>query len=228
MGDGYFRNIAILRKLVNFSASLNSANFPVIKRALAKVVSVPGRLLSSCKYTSTCPKVFLKMSRGHFLKHKKWKNKFYLNSGKHERLIGILKKLPHKCIFSHILPLLLKFTTRCQKSIQYMHWVKWNFHWTHLARLLLTDMHGNVDIMVIGYKNDVSDTSTNIFLNSLSLKYMFLIHGWHFVTLLLTNQITEWICKIEDFFEMHSGFSWDCKIAKLQNCKIAKLWRNLS
>ena len=139
-----------------------------------------------------------------------------------------LKKLPHLCIFSHILPLLLKFTTRCQKSIQYMHWVKWNFHWTHLARLLLTDMHGNVDIMVIGYKNDVSDTSTNIFLNSLSLKYMFLIHGWHFVTLLLTNQITEWICKIEDFFEMHSGFSWDCKIAKLQNCKIAKLWRNLS
>ena len=91
MGDGYFRNIAILRKLVNFSASLNSANFPVIKRALAKVVSVPGRLLSSCKYTSTCPKVFLKMSRGHFLKHKKWKNKFYLNSGKHERLIGIYK-----------------------------------------------------------------------------------------------------------------------------------------
>ena len=91
MGDGCFRNIAILRKLVNFSASLNSANFPVIKRALAKVVSVPGRLLSSCKYTSTCPKVFLKMSRGHFLKHKKWKNKFYLNSGKHERLIGIYK-----------------------------------------------------------------------------------------------------------------------------------------
>ena len=71
-------------------------------------------------------------------------------------------------------------------------------------------------------KKDVSDTSTNIFLNSLSLKYMFLIHGWHFVTLLLTNQITEWICKIEDFFEMHSGFSWDCKIAKLQNCKIVE------